>query len=150
MTIKELVNKVRAQAEQWGEKLEPPASPLELKNFQEHARDLFGANFPQAYLNFLCEANGLEYNGLVFYGTKNSETYPNSSPLNLLEMNIVFRDSSKCEKLGLIVLGEDSTGILVFSIIENQFQYRDRIRVDRVTEYLNFENLLQDEIAKVI
>jgi len=150
MTILALIEKLKAVAAGWGEVLEPPATPSEIKVFVEKVRSLYSVELPIEYLQFLKIANGLEFNGLIIYGTKNSELDPGGSPLDLIEMNEVMRDSLRANILDVIVAGEDSTGVIVFDNTAKKFQYRDRVGIDRIESYSSFEEMLNVEIEKVM
>lgn len=147
MNIKALISKVRAVASEWGEEFEPPATENELLEFINKTGKKLNVSLPQGYLSFLREVNGLEFNGLIIYGTKNSDTDPDSSPLDLLEMNEVIANGND---LSVLVIGEDSTGLLTYHNETNIFQYRDRIALDRVDSFESFEEMLNIELNKVL
>ena len=147
MTILTLIEKIKSVAADWKEVLEPPATTSEIKIFADKIRSLYSMELPVDYLQFLEIINGLEFNGLIIYGTKNSELDPDGSPLDLIEMNEVMRDSLRAD---MVVFGENSTGIIVYDNTEKQFQYRDRIGIDRIEPYSSFEEILKIEIEKVM
>jgi hypothetical protein len=150
MSLGTIVESLKAQAEKFGEKLEPPASRDELSNVEERAKVEFGIALPEEYLDFLRLADGLELNGLVVYGTKNSAIDPDGSQLDVLEMNRIARESRRAELSDNFIVGETSTGLLTFGRTNGSFQYRDRIGIDRVIEFSSFEEMLIAEIAKVL
>ena len=110
----------------------------------------FDVVLPEEYLDFLSLVNGLEFNGLLIYGTKNSITDAGGSPLDLVEMNQIARESVKENLSTFIVIGEDSAGLLTYDPLEKAFQYRDRIGIDRVMNFSCFEELLTAEVAKTL
>jgi len=150
VTIKSITDQVSIKAASWGEELEPPATKVELDTFYEKVSTIFSVDLPSEYKEFLLILNGLEFNGLIIYGTKNSELDPNSSPLDFVEMNEVMRDSEGTSLPSVVVLGEDSTGIITYDSMMKEIQYRDRIALDRIEPYLSFEDMLKREVDKVL
>ena len=148
--IKSLIDKVRIIANSWEEDLEPPASKSELNNFAEKLYKSYAVEMLSQYQSFLEIANGLEFNGLIIYGTKNSENGPDASPLDFFEMNEAFQDSLRGDMLNVVIIGEDSTGVLTYEKNISLFQYRDRIGLDRVELFPSFEKMLEIEIDKVL
>lgn len=145
-----LIDSVRVVANSWGEELEPPANSSELEDFVHRVQKIYSVTLPDQYKVFLQIINGLEFNGLIIYGTKNSESDPDASPLDFFYMNDVWQDSLRASMLDVIVVGEDSTGVLTYDRDAKQFQYRDRIGLDRVELFSSFEEMLKVEIEKVM
>lgn len=148
--INSLINKVKVIASGWDEYIPPSANNTELKNFITRVYASYSITFPDQYINFLQVVNGFEFNGLIIYGTKNSDIDPDASSLDFFEMNEILYDSLKKSNLDVVAIGEDSTGILTYDKKNNQFQYRDRIGLDRIEPFSSFEELLKVEIDKVI
>jgi len=130
--------------------LEPSASKEDLLDLSKRANAIFSIPLPTEYLKFLSIINGLDFNGLVFYGTKDSEIDPDSSPLDLVNMNILFKEGTDNPLFEIIILGENSTGILVFDLKLEEFQFRDRIGVERTVSYKSFIEMLKEEVMNVM
>lgn len=148
--VNDLIGKIKVIANQWGEVLEPEASKVELQEFTEEFKIKFGLDVPTQYENFLKIVNGLEFNGFIIYGTKNSDTDPDASMLDIFEMNEIFNDSLVFNRLNVIAIGEDSSGLITFDKDTKIFQYRDRIGLDRLQQFSSFDEMLSVEIEKVI
>ncbi|TDR75717.1 YrhA family protein [Photobacterium lutimaris] len=148
--INDLIGKIRVTANRWGEVLEPEASKVELQGFTEKFKTKFGLEVPIQYEIFLKLVNGLEFNGLIIYGTKNSDNDPDASMLDIFEMNKIFNDSLMFNRLNVIAIGEDSSGLITYDKDTKKFQYRDRIGLDRVEQFSSFDEMLSVEIEKVI
>lgn len=132
-----------------GKRVEPGATPEELADFELRFGRFFGYPVPSEYADFLRSMNGYEFNGLIIYGTHNSTVNPHASPLDLIEMNEVARDSERVELETIALLGEDSLGVLSFDFVKNEYQYRDRIGLDRVDSFESMAKLLNDQITKI-
>ncbi|MCP3672960.1 MAG: SMI1/KNR4 family protein [Gammaproteobacteria bacterium] len=150
MSVKLILDKVKNKATEWGEALEPPAKNSEINELAKNVFSKYSIEIPDGYRTFLSEVNGLEFNGLIIFGTKNSEVDSDGSPINFMEMNEVMDDSIRARFPELIVIGENSTGLLTFDSSLEQFQFRDRVGLDRVDSYTSFENMLELEVFKVM
>ena len=146
----DILKEVRDAAKKWGEDLEPGATGSEIDAFAEEVERQYGAMPPKAYIDMLRIVNGLEFNGLIVYGTKDSISDTDSSSLDFFVANDSFRDAQKQDTEKLLLLGETSTGILVYDLDCEKFQYRDRIGIDRVEPYSCFEAMLESEVKKVL
>lgn len=149
MEMKALIDDVKEIADGWGEALEPPAMQSEIDALQEAVKATYKVELPAEYMQLLRLVNGLEFNGLIIYGTKNSISDPDASPLDLMAMNAVLRESQRMNIPDTIIIGEDSTGVLTYERQTGQFQYRDRIAPDRVEPYRSFTQMLAVEIDKM-
>ena len=150
MNTEDIIKEVRLAAKKWGEALETGATQTEIDEFVKEVKRQYDTVPPRGYLDLLRIVNGLEFNGLIIYGTKDSISDPDSSPLNFFVANDSFRDARKQDTEKLLLLGETSTGILVYDIDCEKFQYRDRIGIDRVEPYSCFEAMLESEVKKVL
>jgi len=150
MSMLALVEKVRLIAGNWGEKLEPPASEYELEEFIVTVGDLFGVTLPKEYLNFLKIVNGIEFNGFILFGTKNSELNSLTSSLDLCKLNKTIRDANTVLQKNMLIIGENSTSIILYDNQANKFQWCDRIAMDRVESYESFDSLLRIEVERAI
>ncbi len=150
MNTEAILKEVRDAARKWGEDLEPGATRLEIDAFVKEAERQYGAMPPKAYIDMLRIVNGLEFSGLIVYGTKDSISDADSSPLNFFVANDSFRETHNRDAEKLLLLGETSTGLLVYDTGHDQFQYRDRIGIDRVEPYSSFATMLESEVKKVL
>ena len=148
MEIKELLKNLRTTVNKWGEELEPPATNLDISKIIADVGSTYSIKLPDEYIEFLESTNGLEFNGFIIYGTKNSELDPDAFPLDLMEMNEVLGDSILNDFQNIIVLGESSTGIITYDSTLKKVQYRDRIGLHRVDLYPSFKAMLKLEIDK--
>lgn len=150
MTTLDVVEKAKSAMIAWGEELEPPATDSEIQELADRIHANYSIHLPVEYLEFLKIANGLEFNGVIIYGTKNSVVDSDASPLDLIEMNEVAKGSELGRFPGVITVGENSTGIIVYDGVAKMFQYRDRVGLDRVQPYPSFEEMLRTEIENVL
>ncbi|NTS77878.1 SMI1/KNR4 family protein [Catenovulum sp. SM1970] len=144
-----LLNDIEKTISSWGDKLEPPITQEELVRFKERVKYSYKLNLPDCYINFIKKTNGFEFNGLIIFGSMNSEAN-DASLLDLIESNVFLRDSTIHLPDQTLVIGESSTGVLTFDGINNVYQYRDRIALVRVESYLSFDDMMTKELNKVI
>lgn len=143
-----LLNNIEKTISSWGDKLEPPITLEELVKFKERVKCLYKLNLPDCYVNFIKKTNGLEFNGLIIFGSKNSKASAGSL-IDLVESNEILRDSAIQLPDKTLVIGESSTGVLTFDGINHVYQYRDRIALERVQPYLSFDDMMTKELTKV-
>lgn len=148
--MKSKIDEVRVAAWKWGEELEPPAKSCELDDFEARLINEYSMRMPRQYRKFLEIVDGLEFNGLIIFGTKNSKIAQGVSNLDFFEMNDIFRGSTKDCIPDIVYVGEDSTGVLTYDKELDEFQYRDRIGLDRVDSFESFEDMFNSEIDKVM
>jgi len=149
MTYTDLLNNIKNIISDWDEQLEKPISNEDLVDFMQNVNFLFSMQLPIDYVNFLKINNGLEFNGLVIFGSKNS-LYPEASLLALVEANNIFRDLKSNISKNIILIGETSTGVLTYDYLNNVYQFRDRIALERIEVYASFDELMTIEINKVL
>lgn len=142
------IQKIREFSVQWGEPMEPPAADGELEILAKLVHQRFNLQVPQDYLEFLKICDGLEFNSLLIFGSKNSES--EGSVLDIVEMNDVFRDSDASSKLNELLVAEDSTGVLTFNSTTELFIYRDRISLESILTFGSFQEAFSYLSDKVI
>lgn len=95
--------------------------------------------------------NGAEYNGLMIYGTSESD-YDSASPLSIFNINRdLWSDPDFIDDnlKGKVIFGENSTSIFTYDVASGLYEIRDRIGTDRLDEsYQYLAQLLEQEIAK--
>ncbi|EHM1384156.1 hypothetical protein KFS98_003643 [Salmonella enterica] len=103
------------------------------------------------YEAFIEVMNGAEYNGLMIYGTSESE-YDSASPLSIFSINRdLWSDPDFIDDnlKGKVIFGENSTSIFTYDVATGEYEIRDRIGTDRLDEsYQYLSQLLEQEIAK--
>ena len=128
----------------------PPANSSDIAEFKEKLYSMCGGRLPEEYFEFLNILNGLEFNGLIIYGTRNSQMDSDGSPLDLFKMSEIMQESIDVSTIEVVFVGEDSTGILVYHLKCREFQFRDRVCFDRVHSFSSFSEMLEVEAAKVM
>ena len=90
----------------------------------------------QDYAHMFELMDGLEYNGLTFYGLAQAE---NGEPLwsNIFIRNFDVRDNDIYVDPNLsdkVVIGEDGMSVFTYSFAADHFEIRDRVSTDYVIE----------------
>ncbi len=65
------LNTVKNIKKEYNENLSLPATEIEIKRFFEVFHESFNMDVPQAYLEFLRQCNGFEFNGCIIYSSQN-------------------------------------------------------------------------------
>ncbi|HIF9272060.1 TPA: YrhA family protein [Photobacterium damselae] len=144
MRINSKIYEISYQMKLRGENLEQPAKLEQITSFCKSVFDNFKIAVPNDYLAFLALTNGLEFNGLIIYGTENSQD-PNASPLDLIAINLATNTLGN-----VIILGETSTELITFDAVSLEYQLRDRIGLDRIEPYSHFEQVFSHIINRVL
>ncbi|HIF9336534.1 TPA: YrhA family protein [Photobacterium damselae] len=144
MLIETKIQEISEKMKLWDENLEQPAKSEQITSFCKSVFDKFNIVLPNDYLAFLALTNGLEFNGVIIYGTENSQD-PNASPLDLIAINLATNTLGNA-----IILGETSTELITFDSLLLEYQLRDRIGLDRIEPYSGFEQVFYHVIDRVL
>ncbi|SFC77124.1 SMI1-KNR4 cell-wall [Bacillus sp. 491mf] len=76
-------------------KLNTPATDTEVLRLREHVKEKFNVDLPSEYEEFLKTVNGLDFDGLVFYGIDSSllETERDEQICGLIETNEIWYEN---------------------------------------------------------
>lgn len=149
MTYQNLLHEVSKQIASWGDTLEGPISRKELNKLNSDILVNYCIPLPDDFIEFLNITNGLEFNGLIIFGSKNI-TVADPFKSELLEANITFHEVESYDLRKLLLIGETSSSVLTYDHNSNSYQLRDRIALDRLEEFSTFKELLAGELEKVI
>jgi hypothetical protein len=119
-----------------GYKIYPPATPEQIKELGKKTAELFKANLPDAYAQFLQAFNGFDWNGFVVFGT---HPYSEGGPPGFIEMNESLRDVPHWKNF--LVIGETGDDCYCFRLADSQYCVVELISRDLVQEYDNFSEM---------
>ena len=100
---RDLLEEIHAEMRAAGEQVQAPASAQALASLRDYAARELHAVLPQAYVDFLCEADGLDFNGTVIYATRQRALPGGLTLQDFPESNRAFRG---VEPRDHIVFGE--------------------------------------------
>lgn len=113
-----------------GEARQGAASAEQIAAAREELRARFGAALPDDYATFLSRTNGLDYNGLILYGTSQNADKPGPGGFwqGLVAANAQWRDGPGHESY--IVLGETDMDLFTVAPDGTGPVLRDKVSSD--------------------
>ncbi len=146
--LQSVINELKKIAISNNEIIERGATPEELTSFRSRYANFSSYSLPSDLATLLSEMDGYEFNGLLLYGTKQSSD-PHASMMEMIEQNDLLREADWDVLNNFMSIGRDSTGVLGYDHLAKQWQFRDRIGLDRIDPYDSLADLLADEIPKI-
>jgi hypothetical protein len=86
----ELLEQIHAEMRAAGEQVQDPADPADLDGLHAFAERELRTPLPQAYLDFLRRADGLDFNGTVVYASRQRALPEGGTLLGFAESNRAF------------------------------------------------------------
>jgi hypothetical protein len=119
-----------------------PATDAEISNLIIAMKSDFDATLPQGYLRFLKMQNGLDYNGLVLYGSHQTPDNPSAGGFwqGVVIANKLWREN---QSLPYIILGETELDIFTVSLDGQMPMRRDRVSGDSIESYTSVESMIE-------
>lgn len=144
----ELLKKVEAEQNSFGEKLQPACSEESLYKFLKEVMMEFNLNLPQDYAEFLRKNNGFDWNGVVIYAcdTTPIAEHENRTISGFVEMNQIYREDERFNDL--LVFGSDGMDIYVQRISTGEFQIIDEVAYELIETLPSFDALLSKALER--
>jgi hypothetical protein len=141
----ELLRLVQADQRTAGEPVHDGATVEQLEQLRSQARAVLGVEVPHAFLGFLRESNGLDYNGLVIYDCTSSPQSPSRGFWQgLVAANLAWRENPSLRSV--LVLGDSDMDLFAWRPDTGAWLRMDRIAHDRVQTYPSFDALIEDAL----
>jgi hypothetical protein len=138
----QLLDEIAQNRRKRGRDLQPPASDAEIADLRKRARQQLRYDLPDAYLDFLRRANGLDFNGVSFYATQPSiivGTEDRTIP-GLVEANLDWRGGGSYRDQ--IVFGHTGDANYVYNTKDSAWQVRMQPTDSLIETVGSFEELL--------
>lgn len=125
---------------------QPPASEARIEKLIANAEKHLGAVVPADYLALLRHQDGVDYNGLVLYGSWQSEKKPGAAGFwqGIVDANTVWRDNPDNAKL--LVLGDNDMDMLVVNLDGTKPRSIDKISGDVTKRYTSINAMLEAQL----
>jgi hypothetical protein len=139
----DLLKKIEEDKKAAQEVTQSPASQAEIDALKIQLKSKFGAEIPEALIRFLSLQNGLDYNGVVIYGTLQTPEKRSAGGFwqGLIAANALWREGPTRDYL---VIGDTEMDILTVELDGSSPKRRDRVSGDVVEEYASVEDMLVD------
>lgn len=136
------LEKVVAEQRKVGETVQPAADEAALAAERDELRERFGAMIPDDYSRFLRRTNGINFDGVVFYGVGYTEAAPGLGGFwqGLTETNRLWRDGPGRETF--LVLGETDMDLLTVELDGTRPVLRDKVSNDVFEEFASVDDAI--------
>ncbi len=143
--IRNLLEQIHAEMRAAGEQVQAPASMEALETLHDYAgRDLL-AVLPEAYVDFLRQADGLDFNGTVIYATRQRALPGGLTLLGFPESNRDFRGA---EPRHHVLFGETGDEFYAHDQSEGTWLRLDRAALSPLETYPTCEAMLADALRR--
>jgi hypothetical protein len=145
-TWKECLLKIEAIEKKYDEQMQPPASQGEIDDLIKAARINFKATLPDGYLNFLRVRNGLDFDGLVIYGTKTQLAvgYDDRSIEGFVEANEIWYENE--EQKRFLFFGDSDISWYCLDRTTGKYEVQDKPSGTVMEVYDDFDSMLEAEL----
>ncbi len=141
-TWKEYLLKIEAIEKKYDELMQPPAPQDEIDDLIKAARINFKATLPDEYLNFLRVRNGLDFDGLVIYGTKTqlAAGYDDRSIEGFVEANEVWYENDDQKRF--LFFGDSDISWYCLDRTTGKYEVQDKPSGTVIEVYDDFDSML--------
>jgi hypothetical protein len=145
---KEWLEKVKKDKEKFDGQMQSSASPEQIARLSAEAQTKLKVSLPQAYLDFLRENNGLNWNGVMIYASEQVPIagYTDRFIYGLVEMNETHRDDDFFNDF--IVFGDDGMDLYAYNIGSGEYQIYENVPHNLVATYPNFDELISRALQR--
>jgi len=147
--LKELLRKVAKEDAKYGGRLQPPAKPKELGRMRQDALERLGYEIPEDYVDFLEIADGLDYDGIVLFGSSSKPMVdkPDLEIEGFMDANERMRkDMESADQY--IFFGTDNDEVLAFGFERQEFLILDEVSFDPLENYYSYAVLVAAVLKK--
>jgi hypothetical protein len=137
-----LLQPVADDKKQYGLSMQPSCACGRMGSLRDRVREELQADLPSEYEEFLTHTNGLDYDGLVFYGSEPGPIagYDDRVLDGVVEANMGYRENGSMGKM--LVLGESEDYLYVFDSQKSTYHAVDSTSLKKCEHYTSFRELL--------
>lgn len=143
--IRNLLERIHAEMRAAGEQVQAPASPEALDMLHDHAGRELHTVLPQAYVDFLREADGLDFNGTVIYATRQRALPGGLTLLGFPESNHHFRRAGPRHQ---VLFGETGDELYALDQTSGAWLRIDRASLSPLETYPTCEAMLTEALRR--
>ena len=115
--LEKLILKIRKVEGKYGDKLNEPASIMQINMFEKTVKERFSNMIlPKQYVEFLENVNGIEFNGLIIYGVDTDvlDNGLNEEIYGFIETNEIWYENEWQKRY--IFFGDSDSGWYCFNL----------------------------------
>lgn len=126
----------------YGDEPQLGATKAELDTLRQRASDELSVRLPDAYLEFLRNSNGLDYNGTVIYSTHRVPItgYDDRFIEGFVGSNLDAREVEDMKRY--LVFGESNESLHVLNVAERRYQTIESIGYGVYQDYDSFDDMI--------
>jgi hypothetical protein len=142
-----LLDKIAERKRKYGEGLQPPCSPEDLKSLQRSAKSELDCDIIDECARFLKRANGLDWNGIVVYASKRTPIvgYTDRFIEGFVEANLNFRGFEPMKDY--LIFADDGVVLFTLHAATNKYDVITRVGLSILKSYGSFDELLTDAFS---
>ncbi|MET0350863.1 MAG: YrhA family protein [Rhizobacter sp.] len=143
----DLVSRIHQEQRDAGEAVFAGASEARLDTLAQQVRSTFGAELPADYLDFLRQADGLDFNGFVVYDSHSS---PEARTGHFWQGFIAANEAWRADALNrqCLVFGDTDTDLLLQHLPSGEFRRVDRVGRDLQEVFPSLRSMFEQVLAE--
>ncbi|GEM_PF-1477546 len=137
-----LLQPIADDKKQYGLSMQPSCKSGRMNSLRERVKAELQDDLPSEYEEFLAQTNGLDFDGLVFYGSEPGPIagYDDRMLDGIIEANRNHRENGSMKKM--LVLGESEDLLYVFDSKDHAFHAVDSCSLKKCEHYTSFKEML--------
>jgi hypothetical protein len=142
----DLLKQIESEMRRFGMALQPPCSSAQLETLRRKAVQHLGNTIPDAYIAFLIDANGLDWNGLVVYATERTPIvgYPDRFIEGFVEGNLSYRDYHPLKDY--LIFAEDGVVLFTYRLSASEYQIVTTVGLSLLESFKTFDELMANAL----
>ncbi len=134
---------IKDKREKRGRKLNNPALKEQIDILRKTVKNKFNNDLPDQYISFLKTVNGLEYNGLIFYGVDSSlfEVQSNQRVYGYVDTNEIWYENEHQKQY--MFFGESNISWYCFDLLNGVYVELDKPSGTLMHTFSDFNCMLE-------
>ena len=134
------LEKIRARASVYGEKIHPAASEADLISLSGRSSAELPIEIPQEYKKFLRVMDGLNWSGLFIYSSHNTDDYEHG----FVETNLAWRSYEVNENF--LFFADSDINLYAYNLVEKRYELQDRTSGDVYDSFKTFDEMITEAL----
>lgn len=126
-----------------------PATIVELEALVDRSKKELGIAPPEEYLQLLRTVNGLDWNGLVVYGTHRSTAHEVDTGIieSFVDGNLNYRDHDPMKNY--VIFADDGTALYTLNLTSKRYDVILVVGMSQMESFDSFDALIHDALKAV-
>jgi hypothetical protein len=147
MYEKEL-QQIEELAAKYGDKMQPPCSAAQLRRLQEESKRSLGVEVPDAYVRFLQQHDGFDWNGLAFFATERTPIagYTDRFVNGCVEINLIRRRFPDWKRF--FIFGTSGDDDYCLDLIGSRYAIVDAASIGVLETFPSFDDMVAEVLRR--